>query len=102
MTLTIELAPELEARLRQVASRESQDPTAFLNSFVQTAIKEKLQSESASDNGHTGTRLPPQPSPLSDEEHERLLDELAAIGDDIPPTDESITYSREDIYFDHD
>lgn len=102
MTLTIELAPALEAQLRQVASRESQDPTAFLNSFVQTAVAEKLQSEQTHSNGHGMTLPLPKATSLSAEEEERLLDELAALGDDIPPTDESITYSRADVYFDHD
>lgn len=41
-------------------------------------------------------------SRLTLEEFDAALDELAAIGADIPPGDESITHSREDIYFDHD
>ena len=101
MTLTIELAPELEAQLRQVASRESQDPAAFLNSFVQRAVEEKLQSEHAQSNGHALPLPLPRPITLSDEEHERLLDELAAIGDDLPVLPPEAN-SREWIYGDHD
>jgi hypothetical protein len=38
---------------------------------------------------------------LSEEEEERLLDELARIGKDVPVHREE-TYSRETIYGDHD
>ena len=39
--------------------------------------------------------------PLSDEEFERLLDELGEVGGDII-IDPNETHSRETIYFDHD
>ncbi|MDQ3816010.1 MAG: hypothetical protein M3347_19040 [Armatimonadota bacterium] len=91
MTVTIELAPELESRLQEAAARQGQDTAAF----VQAAVEEKLRSLS------TEHRVNGQPR-LTLEEFEAAMDEMAIIGADIPPPDERITYSREDIYFDHD
>ncbi len=95
MTLTIELPPEIEQQLNQAAAREGQDPSAF----VQAAVEEKLRTlRQPPTNGRSSGGY----EPLSLEEEERLLDELASIGADVPPPKECITYSREDIYMDHD
>jgi predicted DNA-binding protein len=68
MTLTIELAPEIEQLLNQAAAREGQDPATF----VKTAVEEKLRSVHSS-NSNSAERL-------SSDEEERLLNELAALG----------------------
>jgi uncharacterized protein (DUF1778 family) len=91
MTLTIELTPDLERQLREAAARQGQDPATF----VVAAVAEKLHVLPLPFNGHGATRL-------TLEEEERLLDELAALGADLPPSDPAETYSRETIYADHD
>lgn len=73
MTITLDLEPDMEARLRTRASQQGQDVPAFLRSLAE---REALS-------------VPPQ---LSDEEFERLSDELADIvGPDVP------NWSNEDI-----
>ena len=93
MTVTIELAPELEQQLRQAAARQGQDPVEFLSTFVKTAVEEKLQNVPDMRNGQAAEHLT-----LEDEEH--LLDELATNGDSLPVLPPEAN-SREWIYGDH-
>jgi hypothetical protein len=60
MTVTIDLAPELEARLRDEAARQGLDPSVL----VRRALEERLRAAGA--NGANG------PSPLSAEESKLL------------------------------
>ena len=107
MSVTIELPPETEAQLQEVAARQGQDPATF----VRAAVEEKLRSlrnAPTTGNGGADTGMSENGATAKDtgrlsmQEFDASLEELAAIGDDIPPSDERITYSRADIYFDHD
>lgn len=53
MTLIIDLAPEMETRLHEIAARQGQDPT----SFVKAAVEEKLQRVAMEDKGTQGNGI---------------------------------------------
>ncbi len=81
MAITLDLSPEKEQILRRRAELAGQDVAEYL-----------LQ----------GVGLRTAPPPLSDEEWERLVDELA---DTVPPDAPLLSdydVSREGIYRDHD
>ncbi len=75
-----------------------------LTTVVIEGTWEELVARSAEFSGHRFrlTRLDtPEPEELTDEEFERLMDELGEIGRNVP-VDPNETYSREMIYADHD
>lgn len=82
MTITLDLEPDAEARLRTRAAQFGQDIPAYLQDVAQREA------------------LYPMNEPLKDEEFERLSDELAdSIGPAIPPlSDEAM--SRASFYED--
>lgn len=82
MTVTIQLSPEAEKQLHDLAARVGQTPEAYVQQLVESSLTAGL------------SWLPPGP-----EDFERLLDELAA-GPAVPslPPD----FSRADVYADHD
>jgi uncharacterized protein (DUF1778 family) len=84
-TVTLRLNSETERKLREVAAHLGQTLEAYL---------EQLAEQNAG--------IAPAPSPtqeLSDEEFERLLDQLSE-GPTLPPL--PADFSRADIYADHD
>lgn len=81
MAITLELPPEEEQRLRRRAEMAGQDVTTYL-----------LQ--------HIG--LKSVPPPLSNEEWEKLADELADTAPPDAPLLSDYAVSREGIYEDHD
>ena len=92
MVLTLELSPELESQLQAAAARNGQD----INTFATTVLAQ------ASVGGSLENQYPGGQNRLSLTEFDNVLEQLAAIGDDIVDQDEQVTHSREDIYFDHD
>jgi predicted transcriptional regulator len=111
MTLTIELAPEVEAQLRQAAARQGQDPASFARAAVEEKLREeKLREEKlrrvteGQTEGHTNGPANGQPNGqpvITPEEEERLLDELARGSEKLPILPPEAN-SREWIYADHD
>jgi len=81
MAITLELPPEEEQNLRRRAEMAGQDVTTYL-----------LQN----------VGLGAVPPPLSDEEWERLADELADTAPPDAPLLSDYAVSREGIYRDHD
>lgn len=81
MAITLELPPEQEQSLRRRAELAGQDVTTFLLQQV-------------------GLRV--VPPPLSDEEWEKLADELAGTAPADAPLLSDYAVSREGIYEDHD
>jgi hypothetical protein len=89
MTVTLQLAPDTERRLRERAAESDQT----LEGYVQQLIERET--------GQTGeTAAAEQEPPLSDEEFDRLLDELSEGLPSLPPL--PADFSRADIYADHD
>ena len=87
MTITLELPPETESRLRQVVARRDAESLRCLLAEAVAPTVEALLAE------------PPEPR-LSNEEFNALLDELAKCAGDVP-TLSDYAVSREDIYGDH-
>jgi len=83
MTLTIEIKPEIEARIYAEASANNLSVEEFVQRIVENNFVE---------NGFTEVSL---------EEFERNMDLLAEGSENLLPV-YSGTYSREDIYLDHD
>jgi hypothetical protein len=98
MTLTIELPPELEARLQEAAARHGQDPVAFAAAALADTLNDVSSNIAALESDTTYGALPP----MRLTELDAALDELEIIGAGILANDEGITHSRQDIYFDHD
>ena len=95
MTVTIELAPDLDTRLQEAAARQGQDPATF----ARAAVEEKLRRlDEEPTNGHTGAN---GPDGITLEEEERLLDELS-LGSETLPILPPEANRREWIYNDHD
>ena len=84
MTLSLSIDAQTEARLRRMANDAGKDLTAYVAEIVQHAA-----AAQAIKGAH---------SPI---DFEKALDDLFS-GDarKLPPV--PLTYSREDIYFDHD
>lgn len=82
MTLTIDLSPEAESHLRNLAAQAGQTPEGYVRNLVEDSL--------------AGTGIP---ALLSAAELDRLLDEFSE-GLSLPslPPD----FSRADLYADHD
>lgn len=78
MSLILELPPDAEKRLRDIAEQEGSTPSEWVLRMVDSYG---------------------QPSPIPSEKLKHTLKELAAIGDRLPPVPEE-TYSRETLYAD--
>lgn len=83
MTLTIEIEPKIEARIYAEASAS--------NLSVEEFVREIVENNFADND----------PAEISLEEFERNLDLLARNSENFPLLDDG-TYSREDIYLEHD
>lgn len=81
MAITLELPPEEEQSLRRRAEMAGQDVTTYL--LQQVGLRTTF-------------------SPLSNEEWERLLDEMADTAPPDAPLLSDYAVSREGIYEDHD
>jgi hypothetical protein len=88
-SIVLHLPLDTERKLREKAMQTGQTLEAYLEQLAQH------DAENTNDTG-TGLAFPP---PLSDEEFDRLLDQLSE-GAPLPhlPAD----FSRSDIYADHD
>ncbi len=84
MTLNIELAPEVEARLAVQAQAQGVDLPTYASVVLEQAASRQISSRSAS---------------LS--EFEAALDRLAARSDNIPLLPDE-AFTRESLYRDHD
>ncbi len=126
MTLILDLPPELEIELQEVAARRGQDAATFAVATLANTLRDISNAAMATTIGASGgaggstngattngaatstsstdtTTLNGNSAPLlSSEELDAALDELAALGADIPPSDDPDIYSRANIYFDHD
>jgi predicted DNA-binding protein len=84
MTLSVPLNPQTEARLRQLAEQAGKDLSAYVSELVERA---------AVDDATNGLQ--------SVADFDMALDELfQADTRKLPPV--PLTYSRQDIYVDHD
>jgi hypothetical protein len=90
MTITLNLAPETEQRLRQRAAQNSQTLEAYLE---QLALRAAAEAEAIASTA-------PLRPPIDDAEFDRLLDELDELAD--PPGHLPADFSRADFYSDHD
>ena len=86
--VTLNLSPELEEKFRQHATRRGQSLEAYLEHLL---AREELYESAA--------QVPP-PEELSEEEVERLLDQISEGLTDHPNVPDD--FSRADIYADHD
>ena len=94
MTLTLELPPELETELQKAAAQRGQDPATFAAATLAKTLRDmRATTNSANKNGG---------HQLSTEEIDAALDELEAIGSDLPASDDTQLHSRADLYLDHD
>jgi hypothetical protein len=84
MTLEISLTPEKESMLRDEASRRGISVADLAKGLIEASL-------SAAKHGS-----------VSSDEENRLLDELAQLGRNLPPAPACETYSRETIYAEHD
>ena len=84
MTLNVSIDRNIEARLRRLAEDAGTDVNAYVARLLEQAAQQPVSNGAA-----------------SPEEFDRALEELFA-GDSrkLPAT--ALTYSREDIYIDHD
>ena len=82
MTLTIELPPDVEARLQAEAARHGEDPAAAARRLIETALP---------------AGEPETLKTLTPEERERLLDELAENDRTLPDLPAGV-FSRANIY----
>ncbi len=90
MTVTLNLAPETERRLRERAAERGQPLEGYLQGLIEREVGERADAA-----------IPPDTAPpLSLEEFDRILDELAEGMPDVPPL--PADFSRADIYADHD
>jgi hypothetical protein len=89
MTVTLQLASDTERRLRERAAETGQTLEAYLQQLIER------EADRPSEAGTLD-----QQSPLSDEEFDRLLDELSEGLPPLPPL--PADFSRADIYADHD
>lgn len=89
MTLTLEIAPELESSLRETAAREGIAP----DRYVLNLLEERLQHRAPDDRDDD--RSPqPTPSPLP------LWQRLTALANEVP--DEEFVGRPDDIAEEHD
>jgi predicted transcriptional regulator len=86
MTLTIRLAPELEDRLREVATQQGLD----VNEYVRRLIEQHLPAPESTSRSHWNT--------LSPEEWSRAIDEWAQSHDTSIPLLSDEAVSRESFY----
>ncbi len=89
MTVTLDLAPTTERRLRQRAAESGQALEAYLQQLIE---REAGDAVGISPSGE-------QP-PLSLEEFDRLLDEVSEGLPPLPPL--PADFSLADVYTDHD
>lgn len=82
MTLTLDLTPEEEARLQTAAARRGLNAEAFAHKLFAASL----------------SALPVEQAPLSDEEWERLADELDDLVDPNVPPLSDYAVSRESFY----
>jgi len=87
MTITLELSPETETRLRKVVARRDTESVRRLLVEAVTPMVEALLAE-------------PSYARLSSDEFDALLDKLAQSTGDVP-TLSDYAVSREGIYGDH-
>ncbi len=99
MTLTLELSPDLEARLQAAAAQRGQEPAAFAAATLSEALQVRISNTTGA--AHLDVALD-HAQRVTMDELDAALDELEKIGAGIPGYDSSVTHSREDIYFDHD
>ena len=99
MTIQLELPPELENQLNQVAAWRGEDPATVARSALADSLREQIQvaGQEPASNVLRGRN-----TPLAADDIDRILDELAAIGAGLPPCDDVETNSREILYLDHD
>ena len=87
MELTITIPDEVRQILEQRARAHGQDIKTFVETILKTTISPSINDL-------------PAPASVSDEEFESDMLAFAEKTDHLPPY--SGTYSRADIYFDHD
>ena len=88
MSITLNLPPETEQRLREKAAKHGQTVEAYLEGLA----REETRSRN-------GTNLPSTP-PLDPAEFDRQLDELSRGLPPLPPL--PADFSRADLYADHE
>ncbi len=86
MTVTVSFSVEVGRQLEEKASRNGQTLAGYLESLAETDVRESDSTPAAS-------------AELSNNEFDRLLDELSA-GPALPNL--AADFSRADIYADHD
>ena len=87
MELTISVSEDVRHILEERAKTNGQDVKAFVESLVQATATQSVAEI-------------PAPAPASDAEFEADMQAFAEGTEDLPVY--SGTYSRADIYFDHD
>lgn len=85
MSITIELAPEVEARLTEEAQARGLAVEEYAQRILERDSRPRL----------------PEPKQLSDEEFFAAIERMGQYSDKIPPMPNE-TFSREMIYQDHD
>ncbi len=95
--ITVQLAPDTEAKLRQQAEQAGQTLEVYLQQLAERAVGNGMPAVTGAESKQE-PRYTSDPNPTASEV-ERLLRELAA-GSPLPvlPAD----FSRADIYDDHD
>lgn len=89
MPSTLEVQPETAARINELAVEQGLSVDAYLRSLIGQSGEDVAQTDRFN------------PRPLSSEEIREFFDELTAHPSENASSYKG-TYSREDIYFDHD
>jgi hypothetical protein len=80
----LELAPEVEERLRQAAAGRGLKPEAYVVQLIEAAVSQSLPEKH-----------------LTEEQLRAFLDGMASLGRDLPILPD-YAYTRESFYEDHD
>ena len=104
MTLSVSLSPDAEAKLVQRAAAAGEDPTALAARLLEWAISDSRPANHYAPGNGDGTTAATADSGAATNvvrEFDEVMEEL--LGMDVQPLPDATTsYSRADIYFDHD
>jgi hypothetical protein len=93
MSLIIDLPPTDEAKVLHIANQKGVSAPEFVKGIVYKYLTDEVKE----DNRPVGTRG----AKVTPEQIEKSIEKIRKITAHVP-YDPSVTYNREDIYFDHD
>lgn len=94
MTLILDISPELQTELTQLAASRGQDAVTFATSTLEASVRSLREVSDQS------SLAPAQKA--KDVEIDEILDQLALIGADLPASNDLEMHSRANLYEGHD